>query len=317
MKNRIKLAVVLALAAVLVFSLTACGAEPHVHKWGEWQKSPTEHWRFCVASDCTSPVAEQIGDHDANPCTFCGGLKVVAFYTGINDAAHVSFVAEANKWFPDAADKYNFTYESTNDWTNLNDDFLEDVDVVMFFDTRPEEQSQRDVFEKYMKNGGGWLGFHFSAFALASSQYDTNWDWYHDEFLGSGEYVSNTWEPTSAVLQVETHEHPATKNLPEMFTATPCEWYRWEHDLRDNPDITILASIHESSFPLGTGPKQHEIWHSGYYPAVWSNNNYNMVYMNMGHNLVSYNTVKESFTFGSDIQNQLVIDAIFGFTQTP
>jgi len=26
-----------------------------------------------------------------------------------------------------------------------------------------------------------------------------------------------------------------------------------------------------ASFPLGTGPKPYEIWHSGYYPVVWTN----------------------------------------------
>ena len=67
------------------------------------------------------------------------------------------------------------------------------------------------------------------------------------------------------------------------------------------------------SFPLGTGPKQHEIWHSGYYPVVWTNKKYNMLYVNMGHNDIDYEnkTNKElSFTFRNDFQNQLIIDAL-------
>ena len=51
-------------------------------------------------------------------------FKVIAFYTGKNDQAHISFVHEANKWFPEMAAKYHFTYDSTNDWTNLNAAFL-------------------------------------------------------------------------------------------------------------------------------------------------------------------------------------------------
>jgi hypothetical protein len=42
------------------------------------------------------------------------------------------------------------------------------------------------AFEKYMKGGGGWMGFHFSAFALNQSAVPQNWDWYHNVFLGSG-----------------------------------------------------------------------------------------------------------------------------------
>src|SRR5207247_2622063 len=83
--------------------------------------------------------------------------------------------------------------------------------------------------------------------------------WYHNTFLGSGSYVSNTWRPTSAILRVEDRNHPATAHLPETFRSSPSEWYRWEKDLRQNPDIDILLSIDSTSFPLGTGPKPHEI----------------------------------------------------------
>jgi hypothetical protein len=241
-------------------------------------------------------------------------FKAVAFYTGINDAAHVSFDHEANRWFAHMAVKYNFAYDSTNNWNNMNAEFLSHYQVVIFLDTRPDSANQRAAFQKYMENGGAWMGFHFSAFALTPSAYPQNWDWYHNIFLGSGQYVSNTWGPTTAVLRVEDRKHPATKNLPVTFKASPNEWYKWEKDLRKNPDIKILISIDSTSFPLGTGPKPHEIWHSGYYPMVWTNKNFKMIYFNMGHNVIDYEhkTNKElSATFRNDIQNKLVMDALF------
>jgi hypothetical protein len=68
-----------------------------------------------------------------------------------------------------------------------------------------------------MENGGGWIGFHFAAFALTPSAYPQNWDWYHDQFLGSGQYKSNTWRPTSAILKVEDKTNPALKGfLPHL-----------------------------------------------------------------------------------------------------
>ena len=247
----------------------------------------------------------------ANP-----GFKVIAFYTAKNDLAHISFVHEANKWFPEMGQIYHFTYDSTNDWSNLNSAFLSHYQVVIFLDTRPDDPAQRAAFQKYMENGGAWMGFHFSAFALTPSDFPMNWDWYHNQFLGSGSYVSNTWRPTSAILRVEDIDHPATKNLPKTFKSAPNEWYRWSNDLRKNPDIQILVSIDSSSFPLGTGPKQSEIWHSGYYPVVWTNKKYKMIYFNMGHNDMDYehkfDTTNRtlSSTFSSKFQNQLIINSL-------
>jgi hypothetical protein len=240
-------------------------------------------------------------------------FNVIAFYTGKNDAAHISFDHEANRWFSEMAARYNFRYDSTNDWTNMNNDYLSRYQVVIFLDTRPDSSDQRHAFRKYMENGGAWMGFHFAAFALTPSAYPQNWDWYHRQFLGAGQYVSNTWAPTTAILKVEDRKHPATKHLPETFVSAPNEWYKWEYDLRSDPDIKILISIDPSSFPLGTGPKPHEIWHSGYYPVVWTNTKYRMIYINMGHNIIDYDnkTNKElSQTFTNETQNKLIIDAL-------
>ena len=245
-------------------------------------------------------------------------FNVIAFYTAKSDQGHISFVNEANEWFLKTGKKNHFTYYATNDWSEMTTGFLSGFDVVIFLDSRPDSQTQREAFEDYMKNGGAWMGFHFCAFALTPSVFPQNWDWYHNEFLGSGEYKSNTWRPTSAILKVEDRNHPAMKNLPATFKASPNEWYRWENDLRKNQDIKILASIDPQSFPLGTGPKLYEIWHEGYYPVVWTNSKYRMIYINMGHNDIDYEngTNKElSFTFKNKEQNQMIIDALLWLGQ--
>jgi len=243
-------------------------------------------------------------------------FKVIAFYTDKHDKAHISFVHEANRWFSELATRENFTYDSTNNWNDMNSQFLSKYQVVIFLDTRPDSAFQRAAFKDYMEKGGSWIGFHFAGFALTPSEFPQNWDWYHNQFLGSGEYKSNTWRPTSAVLRVENHNHPSTRNLPDTFKSSPNEWYCWKNDLRKNPDIKILISIDSTSFPLGTGPKLNEIWHSGYYPVVWTNKNYKMLYVNMGHNDIDYEnkTDKElSFTFGNENQDRLIIDALMWY----
>ena len=240
-------------------------------------------------------------------------FNVIAFYTGRSDQAHISFAREANQWFSRMAGQTHFNYRSTTNWDDLNSNVLARYQVVLFLDTRPEVPRQREAFRHYMENGGAWMGFHFAGFALTPSAVPQDWDWYHNEFLGSGSYVGNTWRPTSAVLRVENPAHPAVRHLPATFRSAPNEWYKWTNDLRTNANIKILLSIDPSSFPLGTGPKPHEIWHAGYYPVAWTNQRYRMIYFNMGHNDIDYEhkTDKElSSTFENETQNRLILDSL-------
>lgn len=238
-------------------------------------------------------------------------FRVVSYFTAKHDPAHVSFVKEANQWFFEKAVQNNFQYDTTSNWDNLNHDYLADVAVVIFLDTRPEHPDHRKAFREYVEQGGGWLGFHFAAFALKDSRYPDNWPWYHIDFLGTGQYRSNTWRPTAETLRVHA-AHPSVEGLPTTFESSPNEWYRWELDLNHNPAIQILLALDESTFPVGTGPKQHEIWHSGFYPVAWTNKNFNMIYMNMGHNDMDYGgTEKElSATFSSKVQAQFVLQSL-------
>jgi hypothetical protein len=238
-------------------------------------------------------------------------FRACAFYTDGVEEAHLSFVREANRWFSEAAREDAFSYEATADWTRLEPGLLSRCEVVLFLDARPDARAPRAAFREYMEKGGAWMGFHFAGFALTPSDFPQDWSWYHDEFLGAGSYRSNTWRPTSAVLRVEAPGHPALRGLPATFTAAPNEWYRWEKDLRRNPAIQVLLAIDKSSFPLGTGPKPHEIWHEGDYPVVWTNRGYRMAYVNMGHDDLGEGGHVLSSTFSSAAQNQLIRQLLF------
>jgi hypothetical protein len=191
--------------------------------------------------------------------------------------------------------------------------------VVLFLDDKPKDAALQASFKTYMENGGAWIGFHFAAYNPMPS----DWDWYFNQFLGSGGYNGNTWRPTSAKLKVEDTAHPVAKGLGALLTTAPNEWYAWKVDLRTNPNIKILFSIDPSSFPLGTGPIPTEIWHSGYYPVIWTNTNYKMLYVNMAHNDMDYEggTNRQlSFAFQNMQQNQMLLNAIKwlgGATRSP
>ena len=241
--------------------------------------------------------------HAADP------FKVLAFYNGTYDAAHIDFDKEAREWFPQAGAQNGFTWEATTDWSRLSASGLAGYQVIMFLDDAPPA-NRRAAFQQYMENGGGFLGFHVSAFTTNAN----DWSWYYNTFLGSGNFATNTWGPTAETLRLGTH--PTTAGLPATIPSAVSEWYSWSRDLRQNPDIDILLAVDSTSFPLGTGPKAHEIWHSGYYPVAWTNRKFRMVYFNFGHNDIDYehriDTTNRtlSFTLGDPVQDRLIVDAL-------
>jgi hypothetical protein len=231
-------------------------------------------------------------------------FKVLAFYNGTWDAAHIDFDKEAREWFPQAGAQNGFTWEATTDWSRLSATGLAGYKVVMFLDDAPPAD-RRAAFQQYMQNGGAWLGFHVSAFTTDANE----WSWYYNTFLGSGNFATNTWGPTAETLRIDDRTHPTTATLPATIPSSVSEWYSWSRDLRQNPDIDVLASIDASSFPVGTDPNQQ--WRSGYYPLIWANRNYKMIYTNFGHNGMNYETnTRTSSTFASAQQNQWLINSI-------
>jgi hypothetical protein len=232
-------------------------------------------------------------------------FKVLAFYdTDSGDPAHNDFVKEALTWSPATGARNGFTWEGTTDWGRLSTD-LSQYKVVMFLDDAPHEAADRAGFQRYMSNGGAWIGFHVSGFTTNAN----DWPWYYSTFLASGNFATNTWGPTAETLKVEDRNHPTMAGLPATIQSSVSEWYSWSKDLRQNPDIDILTSIDASSFPVGTDPNQQ--WRSGFYPIMWTNKKYRMLYANFGHNDMDYSTnTRKSSTFASAQQNQWLVQGI-------
>jgi hypothetical protein len=232
-------------------------------------------------------------------------FNVLAFYSGTYDAAHIDFEKEANQRFPQFGAQNGFSYTATNNWDQLNNLTASQYQVVMFLDDSPHTDAQRNGFQNYMNNGGAFFGFHVSAYNDASG----GWPWFNNTLLGTGRFVSNTWGPSAVTLKAENRSHPALVNTGATFQSSVSEWYSWQNDLRQNPNIQVLASIDPSSFPVGN--QQGNIWTSGYYPIIWTNKNYKVIYANFGHNAMNYDTnTRLSSTFDSPAQNQFMMDAL-------
>ncbi len=219
-------------------------------------------------------------------------FRVLALYSTNVESDHVDFAKQAIQFFAEHAEKDHFTFESTTQWDDLTKASLAQYQVILWLNDFPHTPEQRAAFEKYMTNGGGWLGFHVSAY----NDKDTHWPWYVD-FLGGGVFYGNNWPPLPAALIVDDPSHPVTKGLPAQFISPANEWYIWKPSPRLNKDVKVLLTLDPANYPLGL----KDALTGGDLPVVWTNTRYRMLYMNMGHG---------DKIFTSPTQNQLMENAI-------
>src|SRR5258708_3879757 len=218
-------------------------------------------------------------------------FKVLAFYSTNVEPDHVLFAEGALKFFSEVAQKDNFTFDSTTHWDEMNDSNLGKYQVVAWLNDQPSQAEQKRAFQKYIENGGAWLGFHVAGY----NDKDSKWPWFVD-FLGGGVFQINSWPPLPAKLTVDDRSHPVTWHIPESFIAPDNEWYNWKPSPRQNRNVRVLVTLDPSNYPIGF----KDVLASGDLPVVWTNTKYKMLYMNMGHG---------DKIFNSPIQNKLIEDA--------
>lgn len=224
--------------------------------------------------------------------------KVLALYTEKTERDHVDFAHQAIEFFTKEAAAGQFEFSATMDWAQLDDVNLKTVAVVMWLDDEPHSAEQRAAFERYMEHGGGWMGFHASAYNDRS----TGWPWFV-QFLGGAIFATNNWPPLPAEVVVENKSSPVTRGLPGIFRAPANEWYGWKPNPRANKDVRVLVSLSPKNYPLGL----KDTLTGGDIPVVWTNTRYRMLYVNMGHG---------DKIFSDATQNQLLRQGLEWVTKT-
>ncbi len=217
-------------------------------------------------------------------------FKALIYYTQHAEEAHVQFAEQATTFFKKLNYGDGFVLDITTDFSKYPEK-LKAYNVVIMLNTSPNTKAERDAFEQYMENGGGWVGFH----AAAYNDKNTHWPWFV-QFLGGGVFYCNNWPPQPVLVEVDNEAHPVTKNLPASFVAPASEWYQWTPSPRQNKDVEVLLSLSPKNYPLGI----KDVVNFGDFPIVWSNKNYRMIYLNMGHG-------DEEFIDGT--QNLLLVNA--------
>lgn len=189
------------------------------------------------------------------------------------ETAHVEFDRQALNFFHKLSFGNGFTYD-TRTVCPESLDTLKKYDVIVMLNALPGTPASRKVFEEYMEQGGGWMGFH----ATGYNDRNTHWPWLN-QFLGCGPFLCNNWPPQPALVEVENRQHSVTRNLPAQFVAPASEFYQFSPSPRANKDVEVLLSISPRNYPLGI----KDIVTHGDFPIVWTNKKYRMVYLNMGH----------------------------------
>ena len=218
-------------------------------------------------------------------------FKALIYYTQHAEEAHVQFAEQATTFFKKLNYGDGFVLDITTDFSKYPYEKLKEYNVIIMLNTSPNTKAERDAFEQYMENGGGWVGFH----AAAYNDKNTHWPWFV-KFLGGGVFYCNNWPPQPVLVEVDNEEHPVTKNLPASFVAPASDWYQWTPSPRQNKDVEVLLSLSPKNYPLGI----KDVVNFGDFPIVWSNKNYRMIHLNMGHG-------DEEFIDGT--QNLLLVNA--------
>ncbi|MDA0638777.1 ThuA domain-containing protein, partial [Nonomuraea sp. MCN248] len=142
----------------------------------------------------------------------------------------------------------NFAVDTTEDSALFTDQNLAQYQAVVFMSTTGDPlgtQDQKDAFQRYIQNGGGFVGVH----AAADSGYD--WAWY-GKLVGA--YFKSHPAIQQATVKVEDPAHPSTKDLPATWTRTD-EWYDYQANPRGT--VHVLTSMDEKSYTGATMGADH------------------------------------------------------------
>ncbi|HWV55825.1 MAG TPA: ThuA domain-containing protein [Longimicrobiales bacterium] len=149
------------------------------------------------------------------------------------------------------AEKKGVAVHATEDPAFFTDENLARFDAVIFVSTTGQflEEAQRAAFERYIRNGGGYVGIHAASDVPAGW-----WPWY--EGLVGATFRNHPRNQDAAVIVVDP-EHVSTAMLEPRWTRYD-EWYNF----RALPEgVNVLLRLDTDSYE-GSG-------HPGNHPIAW------------------------------------------------
>ena len=129
-------------------------------------------------------------------------------------------------------DKHGVTYDVSEDPTLYTPENLKKYDAIIFSNTNNkafDTQAQRDAFQDYIRNGGGYMGIH----SACASERDWPWFW----AMSGGTFVRHP-KFQKFDIKIIDPDHPSTKHLDAVWQWED-ECYLMNHL---NPDIKVVLA---------------------------------------------------------------------------
>lgn len=245
---------------------------------------------LAISTSCTSVTAEEVveAEIDTGPeITEYMPQPAILVFSKTAGWRHNEGIAGADRFFADLTTARGWGLFTTVDGGVFNPESLARFDLVIFNNATGDvlSESQRQVFETWIENGGAWIGLHGSG---DSSQ--QAWDWYQNVVIGP-RFIGHIMAPqfqTADVVAIEA-EHPLLEGVPTTWPLED-EWYSFD-GVPQSFGMTAIAGLDEASYSprnpvvpnwpedlsMGETPAQH--------PVIWSQclGEGRLVYSAIGH----------------------------------
>jgi len=193
-----------------------------------------------------------------------GSPRVLLFekMTGFRDGPSVEAAASA---FGHLAEQKGWALVTTDKGGVMVPEILNQFDVVIWNNVSGDvlTLNQRQAFEDYIHQGGGYVGIHGSA---GDPIYF--WDWYVDTLIGA-RFIGHPMDPQfqNATINFEPNITQIGSELGSSWIMKD-EWYSFRNSPRQNGAI-IIATIDESTYSQN-GRWGQNVSMGVDHPIVWS-----------------------------------------------
>lgn len=184
-------------------------------------------------------------------------------FSKTNGFRHGEAIEAANTSLDTIAKAQGWQVFHTENGAVFNDEQLAHFDVIFANNCTGDNWSdeQKAAFQRYMENGGGFVGIH----GAAGTRFDF-WDWYKQDLL-KGQFVGHPMFPQFQVATVhfENRKHPASRHFPEHWEHED-EWYSFSNNPRED-GASVIATLDETTYEpkaMGTDLSM------GDHPIIWS-----------------------------------------------
>jgi uncharacterized protein len=187
----------------------------------------------------------------------------VLLFTKTNGFIHRDAIPAAQAAFRQIAAQRGWSLHATESGAIHNAEDLAKFDAIIWNNVTGDvlTPDQRTALQKYIENGGGFVGIHGSG-----GDREYAWPWYPDTLL-KARFIGHPMNPQfqSATLHIEHGDDPIVQGLGATWTHED-EWYSFERSPRAE-GVQVLATVDENSyrpevfgFSLRMGEDHPVIW---------------------------------------------------------